>query len=217
MDLKTLWEGIDEELDAIEPASDRTQILNQKSRHPMQALRTGLKHKINWSLGIGGALFLAAAYFLLIPWDIPQPYALVGVLVFLLLVFALLGTIPMYRKFRQLPKDPLLDSDALTAMKHHLKISRDIFNIDKKFGYVVAIPSPFAGGMLAMISEGKTLEEIFTGYSLWFLIVMAVIVAPFTVLLGNWMNKIAFGKKIARLEGLIAELESEAPSGPSTE
>lgn len=208
MDLKEMWNGLDE--DQFSGGLETSEALSRirtASQHPLAKLRKGLKNKLWWGIGVGAALLLVWLLALLNAGEEEKDWFLaVGFLGFLVLL-SLGSMIPVYKAWKSLPAKVDLSGDVLSVMKQYRDTVRRVITLEDKFSWFMAFPSPAVGALLGIMSDGESMQDIVDSGKIWAVIVIGVVVAPLVVWSTRKMNKIAFGKTLAEVEGYIEQLE----------
>lgn len=209
MDLKKLWNSLDaSDFDGGNGAADRLQEIRQHSSHPMARLRLRLKQKFWWSVGITVFFILVAAFLLLFMPETAVHYQVPLWIIAVTLVVANWSSFPLLRAYRELSGTPDVTNHILACLQDHRDTGKMIYRMESRVAYAIAIPSPAAGALISLMSDGTSFAEIWAGNEIWVVLIIGVLTAPFVIWLTNWMNKVAFGKELGQIEGLITDLEA---------
>ncbi len=207
MDLKKMW-GELEESDfgsTSEDAGFELAEIREASRHPLQKLRTKLKQKLYWGFGliiafmIGFAVIMTTSTTTEIGWSI-------GWILLVMSLLSLTTAVPTLVVYRKLPTLVDMGDNILQTLKAYRDTTKRVIRIENIFAYVMAVPAPTLGawyGMLSGLEPGETMDS----RRILVVLIVGILVSPLVVYLTKKFNKIALGKSLAEVEGLIAQME----------
>lgn len=199
MDLQNEWNQLNKEV--IANAADReigADELKSSSISVLSLLKKNLYIKFLWARGISIGFFLGFLFT-----DAQARYW------FLSLILAYELGIYFAKKQMKTIRYDLNYADATKAvLSEQLQAIKQTLKIERIWGFIMM---PFAGPMgfiILKLSIGKKAVELFTDPKTLTTILVLMLLGIPLVYLAEKMNKIAFGKYIAKLEGQLQQMEN---------
>ncbi len=199
--LESLWSSLSA---APVPELKSAQQIQAKANDPLAKLRRNIR--INNGYGIiFGLLFIA----LFVYFDFFWVRFFIGIL---LLGFAL-STVYNSYLIRKVLLTPAADENILIRLRlihYRMKKALQTIEIVALFFY----PFSLTAGFIMALAEAGKLDKLSTEPLLQGLLIACfIIIVPICYFITKWMNKIAFGKEIAKIHDLIVAFESTEEDG----
>lgn len=197
MDIKDIWKGIKEE----EPVDMPACVKDSCSKHPLAKLKHNLLINMIWALII--CIGYIAILILFPKWQIQLAISIV-------LVFSLWAMGTAWQLYTQIDTN-VSDSDSLLVeMKRQHRQIKHWMSTQARVALFI-YPISAAGGFLlgGVVGSGKEVAEMMGNMKMWIALAIAIaILTPAAHFLARWMNKVAFGNELNRLEDNIRHLEN---------
>ncbi len=197
MDLQEVWKKL--ETDKLEKPVLGSVEIRKKSKHPVQKLKTAY-------LQATGISVAALIMFGILFFRFHEPLVKIGLTAVIAgYIFFLVTNFSMYRKINvSLPVDQSLK----TALLHTYNFITDNIRFQERTALFIYPVAATAGFMVGGSSGGGDVVRMMQDYRiLIILIIVIIILTPLCYFLAKWMYRISYGKCLAELEGMIAELE----------
>ncbi len=202
MDLNKAWNKIQEEkfTSSTINKSEIMKAIQQESSSTMAELKKRLKYKINWVIFF--LIFAVAAFFFSL--NVPATLPLWGTII----AYYLIGLIGMNRQYDSMNTQINPDLPTLDTMKNQAFRLKKVLQVEKVsslFGMPIVL---VCGGLLPGLYTGKSWGMVLANQQILIVIIVGLVVlVPLMWLLGNRLNKIAYGKHLNELEQNIRLLE----------
>jgi len=201
MDLFEQWHKIEEEKFINQPIKKEAimEAIYQKSTGTMETLKTRLKYKMAW------VLFFAGVSAGLLLWQINN---LTLVAIFgIVAVFYSIGFLGLRKYYKRMGTDRGQWS-TIEVMKNNYKLITNALKFESQMMVPVLPIMLIAGMVVPRIMDGDSLALITSEPKFLIAMLIGVIVlTPLFKILGDRMNKFAYGSYINKLEENIKEME----------
>ncbi|WP_316821030.1 hypothetical protein [Pedobacter gandavensis] len=199
MDLQNEWNQLNKEL--IANAGDReigAEELKTASISVLSLLKKNLYIKFLWARGISISFFIG-----LIFTDAPLKYC------FLALILAYeLGIYFAKQQMKTIRYDLNYADATKSVLSEQLQAIKQTLKIERIWGLIMI---PFAGPtgfIMIKIAKGKEASELFTDPKMLTIIFLLMLLGIPLIYLAEKMNKVAFGKYLAKLESQLQQMEN---------
>lgn len=169
--------------------------------HPLAKLKKNLLMNMCW------ALLICIGYLAII---ILFPVWQVQVAISLVLVFSLWAFGTAWQLYTQIDDKVSDSSSLLEEMKRQQRQIAEWMKTQERVALFI-YPVSVAGGFLfgGIMGSGKDIAELMAHSKMWIALGLSILVlTPAAYYLARWMNKVAFGKELDRLEENIRHLEN---------
>ena len=199
-ELKEIWKNLKKETNELTDfsASEIKNSINQKSKGIMKTLR----HKVLQKLLF--CIFFTLVLGILIPFADPLPSK---VLLLILLGAYLMGDILLWQEYKELGKHV----DVTQDLMENMLITRDRIKNVIKYEQLVGLalyPISLTAGFMMGLTAGEENPTYMDRQLDWVALVIAILVfTPLCHWLAKYLNTVAFGKYLDKLERNIVELQ----------
>ena len=200
-DLKTLWQEAKERHSPDEIISSAVvhEAIRRRSGGIMDKLLKAVKYKFWYSV---------ASFIILLVFMVISENLAVQILIAIIEIAMLAGIYFFYREYRELSREIDITAVPLDVMKRFEARIRKIIRYEEWVGLTM-YPLSASAGFIIGVNVDPNNDPFFDELHEW-LIYLAVIaiLTPLCHWFARWMNRVAFGKLLKKLNENISELES---------
>jgi hypothetical protein len=175
------------------------QAITSTSKSTISTLKKKLKVKINWVI----FFILGFISFSLFQYDKP---AIVICMVYLLISYSI-GGFALWKQYNKMDIQTDYNKGVLSVMKKNLALIKSALKRETIFGLITFPGAIIVGVVVGNVLRNKNVSDILESFSNPILILIYLSIMIGAGFMAHYMNKVAYGADIKKLEDQISQLE----------